>query len=205
MKCKISLVFLQRNCYNVRWITYIQKEGFAMKLKTLKVKDITILSMLIALHVIAAELLKFPIIPKILELSFGFVPIAVTGMLFGIVPAIIVGAVGDVIGGLIFSTGDFFFGFTLTAMLTGFFYGLFLNKPQPTNKKNLVRVVLAQALVSFICFATLNTLWAYMMGYARTSQYIITRLVVNIIAFPIYTFILYLLTRYRKTLELAVK
>ena len=81
-----------------------------MRLRSLKVKDLTILAMLTALNIVMAEIMKFPIIPKVLELSFGFVPIAVTGMLFGPVPAMAVAVVGDIIGALIFSTGDFFFG-----------------------------------------------------------------------------------------------
>ena len=152
-----------------------------MRLRSLKVKDLTILAMLTALNIVMAEIMKFPIIPKVLELSFGFVPIAVTAMLFGPVPAMAVAVVGDIIGALIFSTGDFFFGYTLTSLL------------------------LCQALVSLVCYAGLNTLWAYLMGYARTSQYIVTRLTVNAIAYPVYVLVLYLLCRYRPVLERAVK
>ncbi len=176
-----------------------------MKLSALRAKDLTMLSMLTALHIVMAEIMKFPLIPKVLELSFGFVPLAVCGMLFGIVPAMAVAAVGDVIGALIFSSGDFFFGYTLTAALTGLFYGLLLHPPIQTKKNTLIRVLLAQALVSLVCYAGLNTLWAYVMGYARTTQYIITRLTVNVVAYPIYCLVLLLIIRYRKTLETAVR
>ena len=54
-----------------------------MRLRSLKVKDLTILAMLTALNIVMAEIMKFPIIPKVLELSFGFVRIAVTGRRFG--------------------------------------------------------------------------------------------------------------------------
>ena len=172
-----------------------------MKLRALRAKDLTVLAMMVALNVVMAEVMKFPIIPKVLELSFGFIPLAVTGMLFGIVPSIAVAVVGDIIGALIFNAGDFFFGYTLTALLTGLFYGLFLH--QKTLK--LWKILLCQALVSLICYAGLNTLWAYWMGYARTTQYIVTRLTVNAIAYPVYVLVLYLLLRYRKTLERAVK
>ena len=162
-----------------------------MRLRSLKVKDLTILAMLTALNIVMAEIMKFPIIPKVLELSFGFGP----------VPAMAVAVVGDIIGALIFSTGDFFFGYTLTSLLTGLFYGLFLRGEKP----RLGRLLLCQALVSLVCYAGLNTLWAYLMGYARTSQYIVTRLTVNAIAYPVYVLVLYLLCRYRPVLERAVK
>ena len=165
---------------------------------------VAMLGVLAALNVIAAEILKFPVIPKVLELNFGFVPLAVAGMLFGPVSAVLVGIVGDIVGAAIFSAGDFYFGYTLTAALTGLLYGLFLHKPAE-GKRRVVFVLIAQALVSLICFAGLNTLWAFLMGYARTSQYIITRLVVNAVAYPIYTLVLLLIWRYRKNLERAVR
>ena len=94
--------------------------------------------------------------------------------------------------------------FVLTAALTGLFYGLFLHA-QADGKRRILRAVTGQALVSLICFAGLNTLWAFLMGYARTSQYIVTRLVVNAVAYPIYTLVLLLIWRYRKNLERAVR
>lgn len=176
-----------------------------MKITRLRAKDITVLAMLIALNVVMAEVLKFPLIPKVLELSFGFIPVAVAGMLFGPLPAMLVAVIADIIGALIFSAGDFFFGYTLTALLTGLFYGLLLHAPAPTRRAEVLRAVAAQALVSLVCYAGLNTLWAYVMGYARTTQYIYTRLTVNAVAYPIYTVVLCLLIRYRKTLEQAVR
>ncbi len=172
-----------------------------MKVGKLRTKELTILAMMVALNVIMAELLKFPIIPKVLELSFGFVPIAVTAMLFGTIPAMIIAVIADIIGALIFSSGDFFFGYTLTAAVTGLLYGLFLHQ----KAVGWGRAAIAQALVSLVCFAGLNTLWAYVMGYARTSQYIITRLTVNAIAYPVYVLVLLLILRYRKTFEKAIK
>lgn len=172
-----------------------------MKRRFFTTKQLTLLAMLTALNVVMAEVLKFPLIPKILELSFGFIPIAVCGMLLGPVPAMLMAAAGDIIGALIFSSGDFFFGFTLTAILTGLIYGLFLHP----EKVSAWRILLCQLLVSLFCYAGLNTLWTYLMGYARTAQYIITRLTVNAVAYPIYSFVLYLLLRYRKTLERAIQ
>lgn len=177
------------------------KGGLPMKLRALKAKELTMLAMLTALNVVMAEIFKFRILPGTLELSFGFIPIAVTGMLYGPVGAILVSVMADIIGALIFQGGNFFFGYTLTAFCTGLFYGLLL-KHEPVK---LWKILLAQGLVSLICYAGMNTLWAYMMGYARTSQYIVTRLVVNAVAYPIYAFVLYLLLRYRKTLERAIR
>ena len=165
---------------------------------------VAMLGVLAALNVITAEILKFPVIPKVLELNFGFVPLAVAGMLFGPVSAVLVGIVGDIVGAAIFSAGDFYFGYTLTAALTGLFYGLFLHKPAE-GKRRVVLVLIAQALVSLVCFAGLNTLWAWQMGYGRSEAYIRTRLLVNLVAYPIYCLTVLLIWRYRKNLERAVR
>ena len=73
------------------------------------------------------------------------------------------------------------------------------------GKARLLRVLAAQALVSLICFAGLNTLWAWQMGYGRSEAYIRTRLLVNLVAYPIYCLTVLLICRYRKNLERAVR
>lgn len=175
--------------------------GLPVQIKKLSTRELCMLAMLTALNVVMAEVLVFPAIPKVLELSFGFVPIAVCGMLFGPVPAMLVAVVGDVVGAAIFNAGDFFLGYTLTALLTGLFYGLFLHK----DGLKWYHVLIGQLLVSLVCYAGCNTLWAYLMGYARTAQYIVTRLTVNVVAYPIYALVLFLLLRYRKVLEKVMR
>lgn len=172
-----------------------------MNIKKLKAKDLTLLAMLTALNVVMAEILKFRIMPGVLELSFGFIPIAVTGMLFGPAASITVAVIADIIGAAIFAGGNFYLGYTLTAFCTGLFYGLLLRG----ETMKLWKILLAQALVSLICYAGLNTLWSYLMGYGRTWKYIYTRLIVNAVAYPVYSFVLYLLLKYRRTLERAIK
>lgn len=176
--------------------------GFLVLTKSaMATKRLTLLSMLIALNVVMAELLKIKIIPGVLELSFNFLPIAVSGMLFGAPGAMLVAVTADIIGALIFSGSNFFFGYTLTALCTGLFYGLFLHK----KPMKLWKILLAQALVSFICYAFLNTLWAYVMGYGKSQAFIKTRLLVNLVSYPIYSLILCLLSRYRAALEAALR
>ena len=163
-------------------------------------KKLAAMGMLVALNIIMAEVCKFPIVPKVLELSFGFVPVALAGMLFGPVGGMVVSGVADVVGAILAGV-EFFPGYTLSAVLSGLFYGLTLHKPNAS----IWRIALGQLLVSLICYATLNTLWAYLMGYGRSMEYMVARWTVNAVSYPIYTFVLYLLMRYRKALERAVK
>lgn len=173
----------------------------SFRCKKIGTQELVLLSMLTALNVIAAELLKLKIIPNVLELSLGFMPIAVAGMLMGHAPAAIMAMLADILGALIFPAGPFFPGFTLTALCTGVIYGVFLYQ-KPVR---IWQILLAQALVSLLCFAGLNTLWTYLMGYGRSREYITTRLLVNLVSYPVYAALLYGLTRYRPVLERAVR
>ena len=60
------------------------------------------------------------------KIGFSFIPVAVAGMLFGPLGGAVVGALGDLVGAILFPIGAYFPGFTLTAFLTGLVYGLFL-------------------------------------------------------------------------------
>jgi len=171
---------------------------FFIEKRRFTTKEIALLGMLIALNIIMAEVCKIAIVPRVLELSLGFVPLALSGMLFGVVPTVTVAVVADVIGALLFSAGTFYFGYTLTAFLTGLFYGIFLHK----KDLSVLRVVLCQLLVSLICYAFLNSLWALnWVTSAAATEYIATRLLAQLGTFPVYTVILLVLRRYRKTLQ----
>ena len=171
---------------------------FTLEKQRFTVKEITVLGMLIALNIIMAEVCKIVILPRVLELSLGFVPLAISGMLFGAAPTVTVAVVADVIGALLFNAGNFYFGYTLTAFFTGLFYGIFLHK----KELPLLRVIVCQLLVSLFCYAFLNSLWALnWVTSTAASEYIATRLLAQLGTFPVYTAMLLVLRRYRKTLQ----
>ncbi|MBQ4553287.1 MAG: folate family ECF transporter S component [Clostridia bacterium] len=175
---------------------------FIVEKKRFTTKEISLLGMLIALNIIMAEVCKITILPRILELSLGFVPLALSGMLFGLVPTVTLAVVADIIGALLFNAGNFYFGYTLTAFMTGLFYGIFLHKKElPT-----LRIVICQLLVSLICYAFLNSLWALnWVTKTAAEEYIGIRLLAQLGTFPVYTLILLLMRRYRRTLEGVLK
>lgn len=175
---------------------------FLFEKRRFTTREISLMGMLVALNVVMAELCKIVIIPNVLELALGFVPLALSGMLFGVVPTVVVAVVADIIGALLFSAGSFYFGYTLTAFLTGMFYGIFLHKKELT----LGRVVLCQLLISLICYALLNSLWALnWVTKTAATEYISVRLMAQLCSYPAYIAILLVLRRYRKTLEGVLK
>lgn len=171
---------------------------FLIEKRRFTTKEVTLMGMLVALNVIMAEICKIVIIPNVLVLSLGFMPLALSGMLFGVVPTVVVAVVADIIGALLFSSGSFYFGYTLTAFTTGLFFGLFLHK----KDLHLPRVILCQLLVSLVCYAFMNSLWSLnWVTKTAAEEYIGVRLLAQLGTFPVYTLILLVLRRYRKTLE----
>ena len=94
-----------------------------------------------------------------MKIGLGFAAVAICGALYGPWWACICAGIGDLIGSLIFPTGAYFPGFTVTAALTGLLFGALL-RPF-TVKKALLAGILNVVIVSFFC----NTaMIAYLTG-----------------------------------------
>jgi len=144
-------------------------------------------ALLSALYV-ALYAVKVPIGEQ-LRITFTFVPIALAGWLFGIVPAVIVAIIGDVLGCLLFPQGAYFFGYTLTSMLTGVIFGLFLYKK---DAKNIIWfVLLSKFLVSLLLNIGLNSYWATF--FVPKSFWVIAwgKLIKNAVMLPIEIIVLF--------------
>ena len=113
---------------------------------------IVLMAMLAAIQIVLSRWLSINLWN--LKIGFAFVPIAMAGMLLGPIGAGLTGAVADIIGATLFPSGAFFPGFTLTAFITAFGYGFFLQKKQ--TMKNILAAVLFSEIVGTIL---LNTLW----------------------------------------------
>lgn len=115
---------------------------------------IVTLAFLIALEIILTRFLSITL--PIVRIGFGFLPVAIAGILFGPLWAGIAYAVGDILGMLIWpAVGGYFPGFTATCFTVGVIYGLVLHNKDITWK----RAALAASLVIFIGTICLNTLW----------------------------------------------
>jgi ECF transporter S component (folate family) len=117
------------------------------------------MSFLIALEIILTRFLSINL--PIVRIGFGFLPVAMSGMLFGPVWAGLGYVVGDILGMLIFPSGAYFPGFTLSAFLTGTLYGIFFYNKEITLKRSFVASITVLTLIT-VC---LNTVWlSIMMG-----------------------------------------
>ena len=117
------------------------------------------MAFLIALEIVLTRFCS--INTPILRIGFGFLPVAMMGIMFGPLWAGIGYAVGDLLGMLIFPSGAYFPGFTLTAFLTGLVFGFFLHGKEITWKK----VLPASLVVILGLNLVLDTIWlSILMG-----------------------------------------
>ena len=116
-----------------------------------------------------------------MRFSLSFVPTMMIGMVFNpwISGAIAGGT--DIIGFAIAPRGEYFFGYTLTAFLSGFVYSVFLYKKEVTLK----RVVMATVINVVFLNMGLNTLWASMTTGKAFIAIAGPRIVKNLVDIPL--------------------
>ena len=126
-------------------------------------------------------------IGQYIRIGFSGLPNQVVDYLFGPWIGAIFGGAMDIIKWFASGDGDFFPGFTITAMLGAVIYGFFLyNRPL-----KLVNVILSQLTVKIVCNIVLNTLWLNML-YGQAIVAILTgRIISNAVMLPIDCFIMF--------------
>ena len=157
-------------------------------MQKISTKKMVQISLLIALEIALTRFCS--ITTPIVRIGFGFIPVAITGMLYGPIWAGVAAATGDFLGAILFPTGAFFPGFTLTAFLTGVTYGLFLHN----EKRSWGRIALAVGIVSLLLNLGLDTLWLYMITGKGYLALLPTRIVKCLIMSPVQIVALHLLS-----------
>ncbi|MBQ3612180.1 MAG: folate family ECF transporter S component [Firmicutes bacterium] len=142
---------------------------------------LVIMAFLIALEIILTRFCS--INTPILRIGFGFLPVAMMGIMYGPIWAAIGYAVGDILGMLIFPSGIFFPGFTATAMLTGLVFGLFLHNKEKITWKTVLPASLIIVLVLNLC---LDTLWLSIMFGDAFIALLPTRIFKCVVMLPIH-------------------
>ena len=125
-------------------------------------KKLIVSAQLLALDVVLTRLLA--INTPLMKIGFGFAAVALCAVLYGPWWAALTAALGDLVGALLFPTGAFFPGFTLTAACTGFIFGLCLYRRGKSLLWPILAAVLNVVLVSFL----LNTA---MISYISGTPY----------------------------------
>ena len=130
----------------------------------LNTKKLIVSAQLLALDVVLARLLA--INTPVMKIGLGFAAVALCAILYGPWWAALVAALGDLVGALLFPTGAFFPGFTLTAACTGLIFGLCLYR----RDKSLLWPVLAAVLnVVLVSYLSNTAMISYISGTPYTT------------------------------------
>lgn len=132
-------------------------------------KDIAVIAILIALHIVFSRFLS--INAYNIKIGFTFVPVMIAAYLYKEIGGVLVGALGDLIGALVFPIGPYFPGFTLTCAITGLAYGIAMHKGF-NFKKMFVAILFNQA----VCSLLLNTYWISFLYHAPYTKMLISRI-----------------------------
>lgn len=125
------------------------------------VRCITLIAMFGAISIVLGYLTIMPV--DTIKITFTFLPNEFVYYLFGPVVGVIYGAALDILTWFIRPTGPFFYGFTVSAVLTGLLYGSILYKKPISVKRILVANLIHLCTINLL----LNTFWlTQLYGYS---------------------------------------
>ena len=155
-----------------------------------KARSLTLCGVLIAIYVVLNTLAIF-VTPSI-KLTFSYVALAAIAMLFGPTVAFFAGGIGDVLGYFLRANpGALHPGLTLSVMLSGLIYGIFLYRRDLT----LWRIILAKALVNLCINIFLNTYWLSNLYGDAYLVLLPERVVKNLALLPIEVALIFLVLK----------
>ncbi len=151
-------------------------------------KKIVIMSLLAAISIILTRFFSF-MIGETIRISFGYIPLMISGIFFGPIGGALTGIVSDLVGITIRLDGGFFPGFTLSYALVGAIPGVIFSFKQ--NSQLLFKILVSVISVEIIVSLLLNTYWLNLMYGAGFWATLPTRVIARLIIGPIEIFILY--------------
>lgn len=159
---------------------FLIKEDFFMS----KLKKLILAGLLIATTIVLNRFLSIK--TPILVISFSYIPIMLSAIMLGPWYTMLIAGFADLIGALLFPFGAYFVGYTISAVISGLIYGLFLyRKKEFSNKSFILRLILSTLIVLIVCNCLLNTIWIYITTKEALFAILPTRLLKQLIMLPI--------------------
>lgn len=175
-------------------------------MKKLSTKQITLVALFSTLMVILTQFFSI-YIPFFgingNRIGFGHIPLLLAGFLLGPLAGAATGAIGDIIGGILFPTGGAYFpGFTLSAMVVGLIPGLAckLSGSRTLKPWQIISIVIITEIISSVF---MNSLWISMMAGTPFQASLIARAPLSAVKSVVYGLVtapLYKLLRSRSEL-----
>ncbi len=161
-----------------------------------KTRKLVVCSLLLALAAVVSLIEIMPI--QEMKITFTYLLIALCGHFYGITTAMAFGAAADLLGYIVNPAGGMLFpGFTVTALISGMFYGLFLYKKYtPQGKMPLWRVIAAKSADTLICNIILNTFCCSVLYGETFIALLPARVMKNLILLPFEIAVLFFVIKF---------
>lgn len=156
-----------------------------LKPQKIGTSQLTLMAIMIAARIILSFIPSLNV-NNFIEVGFGFVGTAFSGILFGPIYALIVSVINDLITFFLTGGGIFFPGFTISAAVGGWIYGQLLWR-KPINWK---RIFVAVLVVTLIVNIGMNSIWIKMLFGQAWMVFMPLRIGKNLITLPLNTLIL---------------
>lgn len=145
---------------------------------TFNTVQVVTMGLLVALEVVLSRFASINLWN--LKIGLAFVPVMLAGMLMGPVKSGFVAVVSDVVGALLFPSGAFFPGFTVTALLRGILYGGLLYK-----KPSILNITVVAVIDQLVLSLFLTSFWLSILYSSPYWPLVISRLVQVLPLLPI--------------------
>lgn len=150
--------------------------------KSVDTRRLVLLALMVALNVVLGRF-SVQLAPEVRLSVLGFLPIALAAHLMGPLYGALTGAVGDIVNYLLFTHayGGYFPGYTLTAALSGLWYGLLLYR----KKISWPRAIFTILPVILVGEMGLNSIWTYLLYSKSFWAKLPLRLLTNVLECPV--------------------
>lgn len=118
----------------------------------LSTQTMAVFAILIAAQFVISQFLTFQVWN--IKISFSFIPVVIAARLYGAVGAAEVAGIGDIIGVIFRPVGIWFPPITISAMLVGAIFGLFLKKSD-----SFIRILISVLISEFVFSLFITPLW----------------------------------------------
>ncbi len=116
-----------------------------------------------------------------LRIGLSFLFTSVEAAIIGPVAAVVSGFVTDILGFMLFPSGPFFFGYTISSMAGGLVYALFLYRKRIT----VLRLAGAKLIVNMFVNVVMGSIWSAMLYSKGYLYYLAKSLTKNTMMLPI--------------------
>lgn len=146
---------------------------------------VVLVAVLIASEIVLARFLA--IRTPIISIGFSFAPLMLAGMMLGWKYSTLIAIVADIIGALLFPSGAFFIGYTITAALTGFCAGVLLYRPEgvKVDRQFILRLVIYVLISTAVLHGGLNTLWIMITTGGASNVIVPVRIAKQLLMAPV--------------------